>query len=106
MRILLDENIPRKLRGHFGTDHAVTTVPDMGWAGIKNGALIKLMQGQFEVFVTADQNMQYQQNFQKVGFIVVVLKAYKNKLELLLPLMPAVRAKLGELQPGDIATFE
>ncbi len=63
MRILLDESLPRKLRNDFGSDHEVWTVRDKGWLGKKNGELLQLMiKDRFEMFVTIDQNLPYQQN--------------------------------------------
>lgn len=60
-RVLLDECLPKRLKREF-IDCAVSTVPEMGWAGKKNGELMKVAHAQFDVFVTADQNLQYQQN--------------------------------------------
>ena len=61
MRILLDECVPRKLTREL-PGHECRTVTEMGWAGIKNGRLLRLAENQFDVFLTADQNLQYQQN--------------------------------------------
>ena len=63
MKILLDESLPRKLKDDFGTEHEVWSVRDKSWLGKKNGALLKLMlEENFELFVTVDQNLPYQQN--------------------------------------------
>ncbi len=102
MRILLDECVPRRLRREL-PGHDVRTVPEMGWSGKKNGELLKLMAAQgFDVFVTVDQNLRFQQNLQAAGVAVVVLVAASNRLAALLPLMPAVRAALGSLSPGAV----
>jgi hypothetical protein len=62
MRILLDECVPRRLARELA-GHDVRTVPEMGWSGKRNGELLQLMAGQgFEVFLTVDQNLRYQQN--------------------------------------------
>jgi hypothetical protein len=64
MNIILDECTPRivkKRLPHF----AIRTVQEMGWAGIKNGALLKLAEAQFEVFITTDKNLRHQQNLAK-----------------------------------------
>jgi hypothetical protein len=105
MRILIDECLPRKLKPEL-TDHMVSTVQEMGWSGVKNGKLLRLMVGQFEVFVTIDGNLTYQQNLSNVDIIVIVLKAANSKIESLLPLMPAVREALKTLKAGTIARFE
>jgi predicted nuclease of predicted toxin-antitoxin system len=104
MHILIDECLPRKLKREL-PDHEVATVQEMGWSGVKNGALLRKMTGQFDVFVTIDGNLEYQQNLSKAKIAVIVLKALNSKIESLLPLMPAVREKLSQLQPGEIARF-
>ena len=104
MRILIDECLPRKLK-HQLANHDVSTLQEMGWSGVKNGALLRLMMDQFEVFITIDGNLAYQQNMSAVNIIVIVLNAPNSKLESLLPLMPAVREALITLQAGDIARF-
>jgi len=104
MHILIDECLPRKLKREL-PDHEVSTVQEMGWSGVKNGALLRKMTGQFDVFVTIDGNLEYQQNLSKAKIAVIVLKALNSKIESLLPLMPTVREKLSKLQPGEIARF-
>lgn len=102
MRILLDECVPRRLRRELAR-HDVRTVPEMGWSGKKNGELLQLLAGQgFEVLLTVDQNLRYQQNLQAAGVAVVVLVAASNRLADLVPLMPSVRAALGSIRPGDV----
>ena len=87
MRILLDESLPRRLRGVF-TGHAVVTVVEAGWSGVKNGELLQLASTRFDVFVTADQNLQYQQNLDALPVAVAVLVARDTRLESLqLPAM-------------------
>src|SRR5438067_11917328 len=100
MRILLDECVPRPLRREL-PGHDVRTVPEMGWSGKKNGDLLRLMVPQgFEVLLTADQNLQHQQNLKAAGVAVVVLAGATNRLADLVPLMPSARAALGSIQPG------
>jgi len=102
MRILLDECVPRRLRREL-PGHDVRTVPEMGWAGKKNGELLQLMTGQgFEVFLTVDQNLRYQQNLQAAAVALVVLVAASNRLADLVPLMPSVQAALGAVSPGQV----
>lgn len=101
MRVLIDECLPRKLKREL-PEHDVKTVTEMGWSSIKNGALLRLMAGQFDAFITIDQNMQYQQNLQNAPVGIVLLSALSNRLEDLLPLMPRLRAVLTTLQPGMI----
>ncbi len=101
MKILVDECLPRKLKGELA-GHEVRTVPEMGWAGKKNGELLKLMSGQFEVFLTIDSNLQHQHNLTKMTLAFVVLSAHNNKLETLKPLIPQVLEYLTAIQPGDV----
>ncbi|MBX3053391.1 MAG: DUF5615 family PIN-like protein [Caldilineaceae bacterium] len=92
MKVLLDECLPRRLKHDLG-GHQVFTVPEMGWAGIKNGALLRLIQdAAFDVFVTIDGNLIYQQNLKTVHPAIVVLSAPHNTLESLRPLAPEILA--------------
>jgi len=78
MKLLLDENLPKRLKTDF-PNHEVYTVRDMNWNGIKNGQLLQLMtQNSFHVLLTFDKNLQHQQNFQKYSLTVFVLSAPNN----------------------------
>jgi hypothetical protein len=101
MRILIDECLPKKLKYEF-QDYEVATVPEMGWAGKKNGELLQLMAGEFDVFVTIDQSIPYQQNLAETGLTFILLSARTNKLEHLKPHMPQVLAILQAHQPGEM----
>jgi len=101
MKILLDESLPRKLKQDFPAEHEVFTVRDKGWLGQKNGALLKLMMEEgFEIFVTVDRNLPYQQNIQRLPLTIVVLCAINNRLETLRALIPKMfeRIAAGNLQ--------
>ena len=82
--------------------HSVSTVPEMGWAGTKNGALLRLAATAFEVIVTVDQNVEYQQNLRSTELAVVVLVAPDNRLETLRTLMPKVISILPTIKAGDL----
>ena len=103
MRILLDECLPARLRQDL-PGHEVQTVPGAGWAGIKNGKLLRLVSnsGEFEVFLTMDKNLPRQQQFKDLSFAVVVLRARSNRFEDAHPLMPEVFRRLAEFQPGHV----
>ena len=74
---------------------------EMGWAGKRSGALLRLLTAEnFAVFLSTDQNLRYQQNFRGLQVAVVVLIAPTNRLDDLVPLMPTVRTVLGTIQPG------
>lgn len=101
MRVLLDECVPRKLRREL-PEHEVRTVTEAGWNGTKNGALLTLAAQQFDVFLTVDSNLQYQQNLASLPISVIVMLAPSNDVDVLRPLMPQVRAVLGEVEPGRL----
>ncbi len=97
MKILLDESLPRKLKYDFGTAHEVYTVRDKGWSGEKNGALLKLMiEAGFDILVTVDQNLPYQQNLDRLEITIVVLAAVNNRREALALLIPKFFDRLAE----------
>ncbi|MBA2302025.1 MAG: DUF5615 family PIN-like protein [Acidobacteria bacterium] len=85
MRVLLDECLPRRLKREL-VGHDARTTPEMGWASKTNGALLALAVGQFDVFLTADRNLSYQQDVSSFDIAVVVLVARSNSLEDLRPL--------------------
>ena len=102
MRILLDEQLPRQLARHL-LSHDVRTVQQEAWAGLKNGELLtKAEAAGFSVFLTGDQNLEFQQNISKRGLGVVVLRARSNALEDLLPLVPAALTAIEAVQPGQV----
>jgi Domain of unknown function (DUF5615) len=102
MRVLLDENLPRKLKRSFDEDVAVATVREQGWTGRKNGELLRDAQTVFDVFLTTDQGIPHQQNLGLFAIAVIVLEAPSNRLPDLIPLMPAVNALLPTIQPGQL----
>jgi hypothetical protein len=75
----------------------------MGWAGIKNGELLRLAAARFDVFVTVDRNLSFQQNVKESGIPVIVLRARTNRLADLLPLVPSLLAAIHSVTPGSIA---
>lgn len=100
MKVLLDECVPRKLRREL-TEHAVITVTERGWSGIKNGNLLALAEVEFEVFLKVDQNLKYQQNLKAFHIGIILLVARSNRLKTLLPLMPEARKALEDIKDGD-----
>jgi hypothetical protein len=100
--VLLDEQLPRHLARDL-TGHRVRTVQQEGWAGLTNGELLqRAADGGFEVFVTADQNLEFQQNLSRARLGVVVLVAQSTALEDLRPLVPAALAAIARVRPGDV----
>jgi hypothetical protein len=104
-RILLDECIPRPLTGHL-PGHFVRTAPQMGWASIANGELIRLAEAEFDVFITVDRGILYQQNLRSTVLGFILLHTKSNRLEDLVPLVPKVLATLATIKAGDIVQLE
>jgi len=101
MKLLLDENLPKRLKEDFN-NHEVYTVRDMNWNGKTNGELMDLMlKNNFEALLTFDKNLQFQQNFSKYKIPVIVLNATDNTYVTLKTLLPKVNELLAEnLKPG------
>lgn len=91
MKILLDENFPKSLKKYFWNVHSVITVQEAGWNGKRNGELLKLLvSDDFDVLITADKNLHYQQNLKKYPIIIIMLEAKFIRPDTLEPLMPSV----------------
>ena len=91
MKILLDENLPRKLKTDFGPGFEVKTVRDMNWLGKKNGDLLGLITvNEFDFFITVDKNLRYQQNLSRLDFCIFLLVATDNRRETLQKLVEKI----------------
>jgi predicted nuclease of predicted toxin-antitoxin system len=101
MRVLLDECLPRRLKTHF-PGHSVVTVPEAGWAGKKNGDLLRSASGLIDVFITVDSNLAYQQHLSGLPFAVVVIRTHSNRLADILPLVPQIIQELNSAEPGSV----
>jgi len=101
LKIFLDHCVPKRLL-RLLSDHEVKTAYQMGWAAKKNGELLKLVENEFEVFLTVDQNLRHQQNLTSSQLRFVVLVAASNQYDSLAPLIPQVRGALTKLGPGDV----
>ena len=104
MRILLDESLPRELARDL-PGHVVRTVVQMGWAGRKNGELLRLAAAEFDLLLTADRNLEHQQNLAQVGVGIAVLIGRTNRIEDLRPLLPALLAGIENVRPGQLVRF-
>ena len=89
MRVLLDECLPRRLKREL-VGHDARTVPEMGWASKRNGELLAWAAAEFDVFLTADRNLSYQQDVSAFDSAVVVLVARSNSLDDRRPLAPQI----------------
>jgi hypothetical protein len=101
VRILLDGCVPRRLGSELA-QHEVRTAPEMGWADLDDGPLLDMMAGRFDVLVTVDKSITSQQRLDHRPFAVVILRAKTNRFADLLPLIPALRAAIQELRPGQV----
>jgi len=102
MKILLDECLPRKLKSHFAS-HECQTVPEALLAGKKNGELLAIAERQgFEIFLTMDRGLEYEQNLSGRRIAVITLRAKSNRLADLAPLVDECLGKMRSIGPGQI----
>jgi predicted nuclease of predicted toxin-antitoxin system len=101
MRVLLDHNLPRKLRFYLAPHEAVLT-RDEGWNDLGNGQLLTAAQPTCDVLLTTDTNIYHQQKVAQFDIAVIVLRAYNNKVESLLPLMLDVLRQMETIEPGRV----
>lgn len=101
MRVLLDENLPHDLAGVL-VGHAVSTVRGLGWAGTRNGALMKRAGAVCDVFISMDGNIEHQQNLTGLSFGVVVIEALSNRMADLLPVVPDLLHAIDAVLPGEV----
>lgn len=100
-RVLFDENMPRKLRRAL-PEFAIRTAQEEGWAGLENGNLLRHAVATFDVLLTADQRMQFQQNVSQFDIAVVVIQTYDTTLPNLQKLLPALRRGIEDAPPGRV----
>lgn len=98
MRILLDEGVPKIIQRRL-TKLSIFNVEDMGWRGIKNGALLDLMAGQFQVLITADKNLPFQQNLKRRLISAIIIPA--NDVPTVVELLPEIEQALATIAPGE-----
>ncbi|MBK5271886.1 MAG: hypothetical protein JJE22_12815 [Bacteroidia bacterium] len=103
MKILLDENIDVRMKLLFPSGIEVYTVKDMGWNGIKNGELIRLLsQNDFDYWIVVDKNIPYQQNTSNISFTIIVLNVYRNTLKSIEALIPQITGILNNPSPNKV----
>ena len=100
MRLLLDECVPRRLRRDFA-GHIVSTVEEAGFKGLKNGQLLSAAAGSFDVLVTVDKNIPYQQNLHTFNISILILIAASNRYQDLKTLAPKALDSLKRIKPGE-----
>lgn len=102
VRILLDECLPRRLKRDL-VGHDARTVPEMGWASKQNGELLRLAEAEFDVFLTVDRNLSFQQDVAQLNIAVVVMLSQGNRYSDLRALVPGVLTALNSVAAGQIA---
>jgi hypothetical protein len=101
MRILLDECVDRRL-GREIAGHSVASVAEMGWVGIVNGELLQRAAAEFDVLVTVDRNLPFQQHLPKYPIAVLLIEARSNRLVDLVAQLPKLLAILPTVEPGIV----
>lgn len=105
MKVLLDECLPRDLRKHLG-EHECQTVPQAHLAGLANGQLLTLAeQSGWQVFLTVDRGIPYQQNLAGKAISIIVIRAKSNRLPDLLPHIPAILSAVSTIKPGQVSVI-
>ena len=104
MRVLLDECVDSRLAQHI-RGHSASTVADRGWGGISNGELLTLAQTEFDVFVTVDRNLSFQQNLPSFNVAVVLMTSKSNRIAELVALVPALLAAIPTARTGSVTTI-
>ncbi len=105
MRVLLDENLPQGLKRDL-LAHDVSTVPEMGWAGTSDADILKLAGSQFDVLVTADRNLEFQNDVAAADVGVVVVMVRDTRLQTVRLAVPAVLRALETIRPGRVIRVE
>jgi hypothetical protein len=101
VRVLLDEQLPVALAAEL-PGHEVDTVVGLGWQGITNGELLRRTSGRFDLLVTMDRNIEFQQNLAVLPFAIIVLSAASNRMTHLRPLVPAILSAIQQIVPGTV----
>jgi len=101
LRILIDECLDKRLAEDI-PNAFVKTVPQMGWAGLTNGKLLDQAQNHFDIFITSDQNLSFQQNLDKFKIVVVVLCPATSKIDDLKLLVPQLLRQIPKLKMGVV----
>lgn len=104
MRVLLDECVDSRLAQHI-RGHSVSTVAERGWGGISNGELLALAQTEFDVFVTVDRNLSFQQHLPSFNVAVVLMTSKSNRIAELVALVPALLAAIPTARTGSVTTI-
>ena len=103
--MLLDECLPAQLKREL-VGHEVRSVRNQGWSGIKYGQLLALMKFRFEVFITVDSNLEYQQSTNDLPVGIIVLEVFRNSIKYVRPLVPEILVALNHIRPGQVIRID
>lgn len=98
MKIIIDECVPHTVKKRL-PQREIKTVQEMGWAGVKNGELLKLVEAEFEIFITSDKNLRHQQNLQNRKIAILLLPS--NQIPIIINLLPQINGELEKIKSGD-----
>jgi hypothetical protein len=104
LKVLLDECVDSRLTASLGT-FDVRTVADQGWVGISNGQLLSLAAAEFDVFVTVDRNLPFQQHLPKFDIAVILLRAKTNRISDLAALVPELVSLIPNAKTGVVTSI-
>ncbi len=99
MKILLDECLPRRLLRDL-SDHQATTVPQQGWSGLKDKELLQKATREFDVFITLDSNLAFQQNLSALPLCIIVIRAINSRYETIQPLVSDIQLAIENAKPS------
>ncbi|HEX8361080.1 MAG TPA: DUF5615 family PIN-like protein [Longimicrobium sp.] len=102
MRVLLDEQIDHRLKPLFDAGFTVVTVQERGWGSMKDGALLRATQAEFDALVTMDRGIPHQQKVQSLSLGIIVVRAVSNRRADVAPLIPRVNDALRAVGPGQV----
>ena len=105
-RVLLDENVDRRLKRFFDSEFAVSTVAEKGWSGLTNGRLLSEAASHFDVMVTMDSNIPHQQNLACQSMAIILVRAKSNRRDEIEPLMPKINAAVKKAEAGQLVIVE
>lgn len=105
MRVLVDQCLPRRLAAEL-IGHEATTVRAQRWLGLRNGVLLRAaVDAGFDVFITNDSSIEFQQNVRRIGIAVIALVGFRNRIQDLLPAVPQILVELATIKLGEVRTI-
>lgn len=98
MKVLLDEGVPDVIQKRL-KHLSIATIREMGWRGVKNGALLDLMAGEFQIIITNDKNLPFQQNLLRRQISAIIIP--NNRIKTLVALLPKIQSTIDTIMPGQ-----